>query len=122
MTTVKESERDELKKKETKKINEKNSSKPQIVRNQTGINEITTNSQANINLAQSMSGVPLIVNNGIQGIVPILDPKQFGSKPVCTYCPNCKLPITTVSTKKCNCCSCCFCFFLFSVMDLHPML
>ena len=56
-----------------------------------------------------INAVPLI-NNDIQGFVPIMKPKQFGSKPISTYCPNCRFPVTTVSTKKCNCCSCCWCF------------
>ena len=80
---------------------------PQIPNNQTTINQSIPQS----NLIPVSPVMPLIANNGIQGFVPIIQPKQFGSKPVSTYCPNCRLPITTNSSRKCNCCSCCFCWY-----------
>ena len=49
-----------------------------------------------------------------QAFVPIIDPSHFGSMPVSTYCPMCRFPITTKSTKNCNCCSLICCIFCFS--------
>ena len=93
---------------------------PQIVNNQLNNQPQLSNNQTTINQAIPQSNLipvapimPLIAHNDIQGFVPIIKPKQFGSKPISTYCPNCRLPITTNSSRKCNCCSCCFCWFCF---------
>ena len=118
MATVKESERDDLKLKANQVTSQQNLDQPQIINNQIGLNENTTNAanpQINVNPVpiQASPAMPLVVNAGIEGFVPIIKPKQFGSKPVGTYCPNCRFPVTTISTRKCNCCSCYWCWSCF---------
>ena len=129
-TTIKDSERDELKMKENKTSTEQNINQPQIVNNQIGIMDNTASPQVNLQVnpqdnlkanpqinpqlnqvpIQPAPVLPLVVNPDLQGYAPIIKPKQFGSKPIGTYCPNCRFPITTISTRKCNCCSCCWCW------------
>jgi len=110
---IKESERDSLKLKSNEKLSENNS--PNLQQNQINSESKVVINQLNPNANPIPSApiMPLVVNNDIQGFVPILKPNHFGSKPVGTYCPNCRFPVTTVSMKKCNCCSFCFCCFCF---------
>ena len=124
-TIEKYSERDELKMKENKIAAEQNINQPQIINNQIGIMDNTANPQVNLQEnpqvnpqlnpvpIQSPQVLPLVVNPDLQGYTPIIKPKQFGSKPIGTYCPNCRFPITTISSRKCNCCSCCCCCYCF---------
>ena len=92
-------------------INNQLNNQPQIQNNQKLDN--TNQAIPQSNLIPVAPIIPLIAHNDIQGFVPIIKPKQFGSKPISTYCPNCRFPITTNSSRKCNCCSCCFCWFCF---------
>ena len=140
-TIEKYSERDELKMKENKIAAEQNINQPQIINNQIGIMDNTANPPVNLqeNPPVNLQGnppvnlqenpqinpqlnpvpiqppqvLPLVVNPDLQGYAPIIKPKQFGSKPIGTYCPNCRFPITTNSSRKCNCCSCCWCWCCF---------
>lgn len=82
-----------------------------IVNNQFSNNTNQQPKQANA--VPVLAAVPFVQNNDIQGFVPIINPKEFGSKPVSTYCPNCRFPVTTDVKKSCNCCSCCFCYICF---------
>ena len=119
------SERDELKMKENKIAAEQNINQPEIINNQIGIMDNTANPQVNLQEnpqvnpqlnpvpIQPPQVLPLVVNPDLQGYTPIIKPKQFGSKPIGTYCPNCRFPITTNSSRKCNCCSCCWCWCCF---------
>ena len=124
-TIEKYSERDELKMKENKIAAEQNINQPQIINNQIGIMDNTANPPVNLQEnpqinpqlnpvpIQPPQVLPLVVNPDLQGYTPIIKPKQFGSKPIGTYCPNCRFPITTNSSRKCNCCSCCWCWCCF---------
>ena len=120
----KESERSQLKLKsntntslkqvlDNQTLNLKRGSKSQIVQD---VNQPVIQNSPQVNAVRA--GIPLVANNSIQGFVPIIKPKQFGSKPISTYCPNCRYPITTVSKRKCNCCSCCWCWCCFSLWIL----
>ena len=75
--------------------------------------QINNMSNANLNVPNSIPVVNLsTLGPSIgreHGFVPIINPKEFGSKPISTYCPSCRFPITTTSSRKLNCCSCLFC-------------
>ena len=88
-----------------------------LVQNQTQpkINNMISGNVVNNQNSIAVLNLPTVgMNIGPEhGFVPIINPKEFGSKPISTYCPSCRAPITTVSSKKCNCCSCIFCWCCF---------